>query len=91
MRVSYWIFGIVIGVKFTHDSSLPMFIPWIADGKLKMSVKVGEHSAAMTGGFHPEAPVSAASICGDLLEIFTRVSVRKAEIRTGDSGDGIWV
>ena len=56
-----------------------------------MSVKVGEHSAAMTGGFHPEAPVSAASICGDLLEIFTRVSVRKAEIRTGDSGDGIWV
>ena len=85
------VFGIAIGVKFTHDSGLPTFISWIADGKLKMSFKVGEHCAAMTGGFHSAAPVSATSICGDILETFTCVSVRKAEKRAGHSGDGIWV
>ena len=45
----------------------------------------------MTGGFHSAAPISATSICGDLLEAFTCVSVRKAEKRAGHSGDGISV
>ena len=89
--VSHWVFGIVIWVKYTHDSSPPTFIPWVADGKLKMSFKVGEHGAATIGGFLSAAPVSAPSICGDLLETLTCVSVRKAEKRAGDSGDGIWV
>ena len=79
MQVSYWVSGIGIGVKFTHDSSLPSFIPWGADGKLKMSFKVGEHGAATIGRFHSAAPISATSICGDLLKTFTYVSVRKAE------------
>ena len=73
------VFGIAIGVKFTHDSGSPTFIPWIADGKLKMSFKVGEHCATMTGGFHSATPVSATSICRDLLKTFTCVFVRKAE------------
>jgi hypothetical protein len=68
-----------------------MFIPWIADGDLKMSVKVSECSADTIGGFPSAAPVSATSICGDCLETFTYVSVRKAEKRVRDSGDGIWV
>jgi len=51
-----------------------------------MSFKVGQY-----GGFHCAAPISSTSICGDLLETFTYVSVRKAEERAGDSGDGIWV
>ena len=92
MQISYGVFGIAIGVKFTHDSSSPTFIPWITDGKLEMSFKVGEHCATMTGGFHSAAPISATSICGDLLETFTWVSVRKAaEEKVGDSGDGIQV
>jgi hypothetical protein len=56
-----------------------------------MSFKVGEHCAAMIGGFCSVAPVSATAVCGDLLETFTCVSVRKAEKRAGWSGDGIWV
>jgi hypothetical protein len=44
---------------------------WIVDGELKMSVKVGEHSAVTIGGFRSAAPISATSICGDLLETFT--------------------
>ena len=56
-----------------------------------MSVKVGEHSAATihNGEFHSVAPISAISICGDFLEAFTCVYVRKSEKRDGDSGDGI--
>jgi hypothetical protein len=92
MQISYGVFGIAIGVKFTHDSSSPTFIPWITDGKLEMSFKVGEHCATMTSGFHSAAPISATSICGDLLETFTWVSVRKAaEENVGDSRDGIQV
>jgi hypothetical protein len=91
VQISNWVFDIAIGVKFTHNSSLPIFNQWIADGKLKMNFKVAEHCAAMTGGFHSVAPASATSICGDLLEAFTCVSVRKAEKRAGHSGDGIWV
>jgi hypothetical protein len=68
-----------------------MFVSWIADGKLKLSFKVGEHGSTMTGGFHSAAPTSATSVCGDLLEAFTCVSVRKAEKRAGDSEDGIQV
>jgi hypothetical protein len=56
-----------------------------------MSFNVGEHGAAMTGGFHSASPVSVTSICGDLLETFTCVFVRKAEKRAGHSGDGISV
>ena len=66
VQISYCVSGTAIGVKFTHDSCPPAFIPWVADGKLKMSVKVGEHGVAMTGGVHSAAPVSAAAICGDL-------------------------
>jgi hypothetical protein len=91
VQVSYWIFGITIGVKFTNDTGLPTFMPWIAEGELKMSVKVGEHSAAMIAGFHYAAPISATSICGDFLKTFTCVLVRKTEKRARDSGNGIWV
>ena len=91
VHVSYWVSGIGIKVKFTHDSGPPTFIPWMADRKLKMSFKVGEHDASMIGGFHSAAPVSATSICRDFLETFTCVLVRIAEKRDGDSGDGIWV
>jgi hypothetical protein len=88
---SYWVFGITIGVKFTHDSDLPMFFPWITDGKLRMSFKVSEHSTITTGGFHSAAPLSATFIHRDLLETFTCVSVRKAEESAGHSGDGVQV
>ena len=76
---------------FTHDSVPSMIIPWIIDGELKMSVKVGEHSATVIGGFHSVALISATFTCGDLLETFTCVLVRKAEKRTGNSRDGIRV
>ena len=76
---------------FTHDSGSPMFVSWITDGKLKLSFKVGEHGATRAGGFHSTALTSVSSICGDLLEAFTCVSVRKAEKRAGDSEDGIQV
>ena len=46
---------------------------------------------ATVGRFHSAAPISAASICGDFLETFTCISVRKAEKRAGHSGDGIWL
>ena len=68
VQLSYWVSGTAMGVKFTHDSSPPLFIPRVANGKLKMSVKVGEHGATVTGGYHSAAPVSAATICGNLLE-----------------------
>lgn len=83
--------GTAIGVKFTRDSGLPKFIPWIADGKLKMSFKVGEHCATSNGGLHPPDPIPGTSIYGDLPETFTCVSVWKAEERASDSGDGFWV
>lgn len=89
MQVSYGIFDIAIEIKFTHDSDSSTFNPWIADGKQKMSFKIGEHSAALAGGFHFAAPMSTTSIWGDLLETLTYVSVRKAEERARDSGDGI--
>ena len=44
----------------------------------------------MTGRFHSAAPISATSICGDILETFNCISVAKTEKRAGDSGDGIW-
>jgi len=56
-----------------------------------MSFKVFEHSATLAGRFSFAAPMSATSVCGDLLETLTHVSVRKAKERTGDSGDGVWV
>lgn len=56
MQVSDWVFGIAIAVKFTLDSSPPTLIPWVADGKLKLSFKIGECSAASAGGFHSAAP-----------------------------------
>ena len=87
VQVSYWVLGIAIGVKFTQDSSLPKFIPQIADGKWKMSFKVGEHSVTTTGGFHSVAPIMQPPY----VETFTCVQVVKTEKRNGDSGDGIWV
>jgi hypothetical protein len=63
---------------------LPTFIPWIANGNLKMSFMVGEHSVTITGGFHSVAPISVSITCGDLLKTFTCVLVRKAEERAGD-------
>lgn len=51
-----------------------------------MSFKVGEHGGATAGGFKCETPISATSICGDLLETSTSVSVRKAEEREMESG-----
>ena len=77
MQISYGVFGIAIGVKFTHDSSSPTFIPWITDGKLEMSFKVGEHCATMTSGFHSAAPISATSICGDIYLCFGNESREK--------------
>ena len=59
MQVSYWVFGIAIAVKLTPDSGLPMSIPWIADGKLKISFKIGERGATTTGGFNSTFPMSA--------------------------------
>lgn len=59
--------------------------------KLKMSFKVGEQSAVTAGGLHSAAPISATSLCGDLLQTFTSVSIRKAEGMAGESGDGLWV
>jgi hypothetical protein len=56
-----------------------------------MSVKFGEHRAATIGGFHSAAPISGTSIGGDFMETFTCVSVRKAEKRAEDRGDGICV
>jgi hypothetical protein len=87
VQVSNWVFAIATGVKFTLESNML----WITNGILKMSVKVGEHSAATihNGEFHSVAPISAISICGDFLEAFTCVYVRKSEKRDGDSGDGI--
>ena len=89
VQVSYWVFGIAIAVKLTPDSGLPMSIPWIADGKLKISFKIGERGATTTGGFHSAAPVSATSICGDLLDILSYILVRKREKGAVDSGDGL--
>ena len=40
---------------------------------------------------HYMDPISVASICGDCLKTFTCVSIRQAEKRVGDSGDGSWV
>ena len=56
-----------------------------------MSFKVSEHGTTVTGRFSSAAPISATFICGNLLEIFTCVLVRKAEEWAGDSEDGIWV
>ena len=89
VQVSYWVFGIAIAVKLTPDSGLPMSIPWIADGKLKISFKIGERGATTTGGFHSAAPVSATCICGDLLDILSYILVRKREKGAVDSGDGL--
>ena len=58
-------------------------------GKLKMSFKVSEHGAAAVGGFNSAAPIFVTSKCGDLLETFNCVSVRKAEERARGSRDGI--
>jgi hypothetical protein len=71
VQVSYWVFGIAIRVNFTHDCSLTTIIPWIIDGELKMSVKIGKYSATMIGGFHFATPISATSIGGEFLETFT--------------------
>lgn len=65
-----------------------MFIPWIADGKMIMRFKVGNHGAPETGVFHSAAPISATFTYRDLLETFNCVLVRRAEERAGGSGDG---
>lgn len=87
------LFSIAIGAEFTGDSHshLPPFIPGTAAGKLKMSFNVGEHGAATTGGFNSAPPMPATFLYGGLLEAVTHVLVRKAEEKTGDSGDGIGV
>jgi hypothetical protein len=54
-----------------------------------MSFKFGEHGATMAGGFNSAAPIFVTSKCGDLLETFNCVSVRKAEERARGSGDRI--
>lgn len=56
-----------------------------------MSNNLGELGAAVAGGFHSAAPVSAASVDGDLSETFICISVRKAEERAGWNGGAIWV
>lgn len=70
---------------------MPTFIPGIAEGKLEMSFKVGEHGAATAGSFKSATPISATSVYGGLLEAITCVSVRKAEERAVGGGDGIEV
>lgn len=67
-----------------------LFIPRMADGKLTIKFKVGEHGATMVGGFSLAPPRPATSIYGGLLEAVTCAPVRKAEERAGDSEDGIW-
>jgi hypothetical protein len=47
-----------------------MFILGIADGKLKMSFKVGEHGDVAAGGFNSATPISSTSISGGHLEAF---------------------
>lgn len=61
-----------------------------SDVKPKMSFKVSEHDAPVTG-FKSAVTVSATSIYGDHLDTFTCVSVRRTEERAGGSRDGIWV
>ena len=56
-----------------------MFIPWIAVGKMIMSFKIGEHDAPEAGGFHSAAPISATSICRNLLVTFAYVLVRRVK------------
>jgi hypothetical protein len=64
-----------------------MFIPWIGDGKLKIK----DWPEWGGGGFNSVALISATSICGDLLETFTCISVTEGEQRAGDSEDRIQV
>ena len=89
MYASYGVFGIAIRVEFTPDPGSPTCILWVADGgKLKISFNVGKHGAAAAGRFNSVTPISAPFICGDLLETFTCIWVRKAEERALSSGDG---
>lgn len=90
-QVSNGIFGIAIRVKFTHDYDLPVFFHWFTDRKLKMSFMIGMHGIAVADGFHFTAPLSAIPISGDLLEIFTCVSIGKAEERVDSTEVRIWV
>lgn len=55
-------YGVNVRAELTYNSHSSSFIPGIADGKPKMSVKVGEHGAAMTGGFNLASPISATSL-----------------------------
>jgi hypothetical protein len=91
LQVSYCVFGIASGIKLTHDSGLQTFIPCLDAGELKMSVMVDEHSVTMISRFYSAPPISATSICGEFLETFTCVLVRKEEKRDRDSRDEIWV
>lgn len=54
-----------------------------------MRFKIGEHGATTTGIFYSSAPISSASMCGDPLETFTCVSVRKAKEWAGGSRDNV--
>lgn len=56
-----------------------------------MGFKVGEHGVTMAGEFNSAVSISVTSICGDLLETFTCVLIRKTEERAGGCRDGIQV
>ena len=84
-------FSIATQVALTCGFHTPSFIPGIIDGKLKMSFKVGEHTATTAGGFNSASPVSATCIYEGFLEAVTCAAVRNTEERAGDSGDGIGV
>ena len=90
-KVSYGVFDIAIRVEFTLNSCSPTFITWMADGKHKMDFSVGMHGDAVAGGFNYAVPISAASICRDLLETFTYVFGKESRRNAEGSGDRIQV